>query len=196
MLLYDISRDVFKTEVYSGDPHPQADWLSKIEYGEEYNLSSVSMCTHTGTHIDAPFHYFDDGAKIDEMPLSRFYGPCTVVTISGLITGEDMEQILPHCRKKVLLRGEGEVFLTPSAVFVMSDYGINLVGTDGLSLAQADDEFEIHRELFLHDILIIECLDLSGVNDGNYILSAFPIKLGSLEAAPARAVLLAQEKGI
>lgn len=196
MLLYDISRDALKSNVYDGDPNPKVSWMSKTEYGEDYNLSVVSMCTHTGTHIDAPFHYIDDGAKINELPLSRFYGPCTVVTFRGLITGEDMEQILPHCRKKLLFRGDGEAFLTPSAVFVLSDYGVNLIGTDGLSVAPPDNEFEIHRELLLRDILILECLDLDNVDDGNYILSAFPIKLSSLEAAPARAVLLAQEKGI
>lgn len=196
MLLYDISRDIFTSQVYAGDPSPKVDWLSKIEYGQEYNLSSIYMCAHTGTHIDAPYHYIDDGPKISDIPLSRFYGKCTVVTISGLITGEDMEEILPHCRKKILLRGEGDAFLTPSAVFVMSDYGIDLVGTDGLTLAQPDDEFDIHRELFLNDILILEGLDLSGVGDGEYYLSAFPLSLGDLEASPVRAVLMAQEKGI
>lgn len=196
MLLYDVSRDALKSNVYDGDPNPKVDWMSKTQYGEDYNLSVVTMCTHTGTHIDAPFHYIDDGAKIDELPLSRFYGSCTVVTIKGLITGEDMEQILPHCRKKLLLRGEGEAFLTPSAVFVLSDYGVTLIGTDGLSVALPNNEFEIHRELLLRDILILECLDLKNVDDGDYVLSAFPIKLSSLEAAPVRAVLLAQEKGI
>ncbi|MGN0497971.1 MAG: cyclase family protein [Acutalibacteraceae bacterium] len=196
MLLYDISRDILKAQVYPGDPKPQSSWLSKIEYGEEYNLSAISMCTHTGTHIDSPYHYLDDGEKIGELSLSRFYGACTVVTISGIITGEDMDQILPHCRKKLLIRGEGEAFLTPSAVFVLSDYGVNLVGVDGLSVALPDEDFEIHRELFLHNILILEGLDLSSVDDGNYILSAFPLKLSALEASPVRAVLLAQEKGI
>lgn len=196
MLLYDISRDIFKSQVYDGDPTPEASWLSKIEYGEEYNLSMFAMCAHTGTHIDAPYHYLNDGKRIGELSLSRFYGACTVVTISGIITGEDMDNILPHCRRKLLIRGEGEAFLTPSAVFVLSDYGINLVGTDGLSVAQADEDFEIHRELFLHDILILEGLDLSKVEDGDYILAAFPLKLSPLEASPVRAVLMAQEKGI
>lgn len=196
MLLYDISRDIFKSKVYDGDPKPQSSWLSKIEYGGEYNLSAVSMCTHTGTHIDAPYHYLDDGKKIDELPLSRFYGQCTVVTFSGIITGEDMDQILPHCRKKLLIRGEGEAVLTPSAVFVLSDYGVNLIGVDGLSVAMPDDDFEIHRELFLNDIIVIEGLDLSSVDDGDYILAAFPLRLSALEASPVRAVLMAQEKGI
>ncbi|MCQ4022687.1 MULTISPECIES: cyclase family protein [unclassified Ruminococcus] len=196
MLLYDISQDILNSPIYPGDPKPKAEWLSKIEYGEEYNLSEISICTHTGTHIDSPYHYLDDGEKIGDLSLSRFYGQCTVVTISGIITGEDMEQILPHCRKKLLIRGEGEAYLTPSAVFVLSDFGINLIGIDGLSVAQPDEEFEIHRELFLHNILILEGLDLSSVEDGNYILSAFPLKLSALEASPVRAVLLAQEKGI
>ena len=107
-----------------------------------------------------------------------------------------MDQILPHCRKKLLIRGEGEAVLTPSAVFVLSDYGVNLIGVDGLSVAMPDDDFEIHRELFLNDIIVIEGLDLSSVDDGDYILAAFPLRLSALEASPVRAVLMAQEKGI
>lgn len=196
MYLYDISRNIFTAKLYEGDPAPKSRWLSRIEYGEDCNLSAVELCTHTGTHIDAPLHYLEDGAAVDEIPLSSFYGPCTVVTIEGLLTGEDMESILPFCKKRVLLRGRGQAFLTQSAAFVLADYGIRLIGTDGLSVACHDEEYEIHRELLLHGIVILEGLELAEIRDGDYTLAAFPVKLSGLEAAPVRAVLFEQEKGI
>lgn len=196
MYLHDISRNIFTAKLYDGDPAPKSRWLSHIEYGEDCNLSVVELCTHTGTHIDAPLHYLEDGAAVDEIPLSSFYGPCTVVTIEGLLTGEDMESILPFCKKRVLFRGRGQAFLTQSAAFVLADYGIKLVGTDGLSVACRDEEYEIHRELLLHGIVILEGLELTDIKDGDYTLAAFPVKLSGLEAAPVRAVLFEQEKGI
>lgn len=110
MILHDISKNIFTAKLYDGDPAPKSGWLSRIEYGEDCNLSSVELCTHTGTHIDAPLHYLEDGDAIDEIPLSVFYGACTVVTIEGLLTGEDMEEILPFCKKRLLLRGRGQAF--------------------------------------------------------------------------------------
>lgn len=123
MYLHDISNNIFTAKKYKGDPAPQCRWLSKMEFGEDCNLSLIEMCTHTGTHIDAPRHYLEDGKTIDQLPLSRFYGPCTVVSIEGVLTGEDMEQILPFCKKKILFKGNGCAFLSQSAVFVLADYG-------------------------------------------------------------------------
>jgi len=196
MYLHDISNNIFTAKKYKGDPAPQCRWLSKMEFGEDCNLSLIEMCTHTGTHIDAPRHYLEDGKTIDQLPLSRFYGPCTVVSIEGVLTGEDMEQILPFCKKKILFKGNGCAFLSQSAVFVLADYGVTLIVTDGLSIAQQDEEFTIHRELFLRDVVILEGLALEAVHDGDYTLAAFPLKLCGLEASPVRAVLFEQEKGL
>lgn len=86
--------------------------------------------------------------------------------------------------------------MSQSAVFVLADYGVTLIGTDGLSIAQQDEEFTIHRELFLRDVVILEGLALEAVHDGDYTLAAFPLKLCGLEASPVRAVLFEQEKGL
>ena len=103
-----------------------------------------------------------------------FYGACTVVTIEGLLTGEDMEEILPFCKKRLLLRGRGQAFLTQSAAFVLADYGIRLIGTDGLSIACRDEEFEIHRELLLHNVIILEGLELLKSGTGTIRSPRFP----------------------
>lgn len=196
MLLYDISTDILTAKVYDGDPEPELNFVNSIEKGDDYNLSQLTCCMHTGTHIDAPFHFDEDGMKISDMKLSVFYGKCTVVTIKGILTGEDMEKLLPYCRRRLILHGDGEAYLSYSAAVVLADSGIQLVGTDGISVSTAFDEHRTHMEFARANIAVLEGLDLEGITDGEYILCAFPIKVSGAEAAPCRAVLLAQEKGI
>lgn len=195
MLLYDISGDIMKAQVYEGDPVPQHNYIKSIEAGDEYNLSEFSMCSHNSTHIDAPFHFDPDGAKIGDMRLSTFYGKCTVVTIKGILTGEDMEKLLPYCKKRLILHGDGEAYISQSAAVVIADSPVVLVGTDGISLSTTFDEVRVHLEFARKGIAILEGLDLRGIRDGEYTLCAFPIKLSDSEAAPCRAILMEQEKG-
>ncbi len=196
MDFYDISRDILSTPPFDGDPMPQATLLCSIQGGDEYNLSQVSMCAHQATHIDAPKHFDDDGLDILGLKLSRFFGKCTVVTIEGILTGEDMEELLPHCKSRLILHGDGNAFLTASAAQVIAESGIKLIGTDAPSIAASFDEMRTHLELARADIAVLENLYLEGVKDGVYTLSAFPIKLSGLEAAPCRAVLIDEGKGI
>ena len=72
MIIHDISRDALTMPVYEGDPEPQVEMLRSLDNLDEYNLSYVSMTTHTGTHIDAPLHYNDDGSSIDISVLTPF----------------------------------------------------------------------------------------------------------------------------
>ena len=196
MLLYDISTDLLTAQVYDGDPKPSLEYIKSTENGDDYNLSVLSTCMHTGTHIDSPFHYDSDGSKIEDMKLSVFYGKCTVVTIKGILTGEDMERLLPYCKRRLLLHGDGEAFLSYSAAVVIADSNICLIGTDGISVSTEFDEYRTHMEFARSNIAVLEGLNLAGIRDGEYTLCAFPIKVSGAEAAPCRAVLMEQEKGI
>lgn len=196
MLLYDISTDILKAQVYEGDPKPTLEYIKTTQNGDDYNLSVLNTCMHTGTHVDAPFHYDDEGAKIDEMKLSVFYGKCTVVTIKGILTGEDMERLLPYCKRRLLLHGEGEAYISHSAAVVIADSDIELIGTDSISVSTAFDEYRTHMEFARAGVAVLEGLNLTGIRDGEYTLCAFPIKVQGGEAAPCRAVLMEQEKGI
>lgn len=196
MILYDISRDIVSAEVYKGDPETDFQWINRIDCGDDYNLSKLRFCSHAGTHIDAPKHFDDDGSTITDLPLSRFFGACTVVTIEGVLTGEDMENLLPFCKKKIIFHSEGKAFLSQSATFVLADEGVNLVGTDGVSIAFENEEDRVHFELAQNNIVVLEGLMLTDIADGDYTLAAFPLKVESAEAAPVRAVLMQQEKGI
>lgn len=195
VLLYDISREILSSEVYPGDPKPSVNRLSSIDGGARYNLSSVSMSAHAATHIDAPLHYDEEGEDVAAMRISRFYGKCTVVTIDGVLTGDDMEQLLPHCAKRLILHSSGKAYLSVSAARVIADSKLLLVGTDAMSIAPPFDEDSPHIELARAGIAVLEGLFLEGVEDGEYTLCAFPLKLGGLEAAPCRAVLMREKKG-
>ena len=195
MLLYDITREVFSAPVYDGDPKPTKRFLKTIGDDSFYNLSSVSLCTHTGTHIDAPLHFDEDGADIGSMKLSTFCGKCTVVTIDGILTGEDMERLLPHCNRRLILHGSGKAFLSVSAARVIADSKLRLIGTDAMTIATPYDELMPHLELARAGVAVLEGLFLEGVEDGDYTLSAFPLKMNGVEASPCRAVLMREEKG-
>ena len=195
MLLYDITQEVFSAHVYPGDPKPVKKDLKKIGEESFCNLSSVTMCTHTGTHLDAPLHFDEEGADIGSIKLSTFYGKCTVVTIDGVLTGEDMERLLPHCHRRLILHGSGKAFLSVSAARVIADSKLTLVGTDAQSIAPPFDEYMPHLELARAGVVVLEGLFLEGIEDGEYTLAAFPLKMKGLEASPCRAVLMREPKG-
>ena len=196
MIIHDISRDTINTPVYDGDPETRAQRIKSIENGDGYNLTEISMSVHSGTHIDAPLHFYDEGSSIDNIRLNTFFGKCTVISVSGILTGEDMERLLPYCKRRVLFHGEGKTFISHSAAIVLAESRVVLVGTDAQSNASSFDEERTHRELARAGIVILENLNLSAIDDGEYDLCAFPIKLGGLEAAPCRAIILEQEKGL
>ncbi len=195
MLLYDITRELFSAPVYPGDPRPRRTLLRRIDNDNPCNLSELSMSAHAATHIDAPLHYDEEGADIASMRLSQFCGKCTVVTISGVLTGEDMERLLPRCHKRLILHSSGKAYLSTSAARVIADSKLLLVGTDASSIAPPFDEDMPHLELARANVAVLEGLYLEGIEDGEYTLAAFPLKMRGLEASPCRAVLMREPKG-
>lgn len=189
MKLIDISRELFSAPVYPGDPAPHRDLVRRISMGDECNLSGFYTGCHSATHVDAPSHFVEDGKTIDQIALSRFTGRCTVLEAQGILTGADMDRILPSCEKMLLLKGNGEVFLSESAAFALVDAGVTLVGTDAQSIETGTGEFPAHHELLGAEVVILEGLDLSAVQPGAYRLAAFPLFLAGAEASPVRAVL-------
>ena len=74
-MIYDISQEVFSGAIYPGDPAPSKKDLMSINKGYLCNLTGFSMCAHNGTHIDAPFHFINEGKTVDQIPTSVFAGP-------------------------------------------------------------------------------------------------------------------------
>ena len=178
-----------------------------IERGDAANVSEISMGAHTGTHMDGPIHFVQDGKGLDEMPLTATIGRARVIEIS------DPESIKPNeLHPHRLQRGERILFKTQNSarrwsaedfiedfVYVsqeaaryLAESGIRTVGVDYLSVGgfRKDGE-ETHRALLEAGIWVIEGLDLSEVEASEYKLICLPVKIERSDGAPARAILRA-----
>ena len=99
MKIYDISQEVFGCEVYPDDPMPEKTMLRSMQKGEVYNLTAFRMCAHNGTHIDAPFHFIQDGKTVDEICLEAFVGMSYVAEHRGIVTGDDAAEITEKAKR-------------------------------------------------------------------------------------------------
>ena len=195
MKIHDISQEVFGCEVYPGDPKPERTVLSSMKNGDLYNLTAFSMCAHNGTHVDAPYHFYADGRTIDEMPLDSFVGQACVISHSGSITAEDAENILKKadqynmdCRQRILIKGDG--VLTEEGAEIFARAGIKLFGTESQSVGPENAPMAVHLIMLGAQIVLLEGVRLSEVEDGAYILNAAPLNLSGSDGSPCRAILI------
>ena len=152
MKIYDISQEVFTCSVFPGDATPQKEVLLKISDGAVCNLSALHMCAHNGTHVDAPYHFLDNGKKIDEIDLSRFIGLAYVAEHEGIVTGEDALAILERAKsadeqsaKKILIKGNAEVSIEAAEAFAKE--GIDLIGNESQTVGPENAPREVHLKL-------------------------------------------------
>ena len=195
MKIFDISQEVLGCEVYSGDPAPQSQLLADMSKGDLYNLTAFNMCAHNGTHIDAPFHFFQEGKAVDEMLLETFVGPAYVVEHRGIVTADDAEIILEkaeqahwEARERILIKGEAIVSLEAAEVFASE--GILLLGNEAQTVGPEDAPMEVHQALLGAEIVLLEGVRLQNVPEGAYLLNAAPLNLSRADGAPCRAILL------
>lgn len=196
MRIYDITQELFSAPVYPGDPWPERTLLTSITGGDDYNLSTISACCHTGTHLDAPLHCIPGGKSITDVPLENLIGPCTVVTVQSLVTAPRAKTLCEGCANRLLLRTHGRPLLTAEGASVFAEHHLTLLGIDAISLSASEgEELQVHRILCGAGIPLLEGLDLAQVPDGSYFLTALPMKLDGSDGAPVRAVLFSPENG-
>ena len=198
MKIYDITQEVFSCEVFPGDPVPKKTVLSSIKNGDSYNLSAFSMCAHNGTHVDAPYHFIQDGKKLDEVPLDAWIGYAYVAAFEGTIKPEDIRRILHQLKeasvtsgkeiKKLLIKGKAT--LSYEAAEVLRTSSIELFGNESQTVGPEDAPAAVHRLLLGAGKVFLEGIRLAAVPEGIYLLNAAPIHLGGSDGAPCRAVLL------
>lgn len=193
MKLIDISQEVLSCKVFWGDDEPQAEFVKRMEDGEEYNLSVFSMCAHNGTHIDAPFHFIKYGKTVDKMPLDYFVGDCYVVRHEGDVTVDDAYRFLSKARsegagERILIAGKATVTL--GAAGVLAEAGIKLIGNESQTVGPEDAPMAVHKVLLSKEIALLEGLVLTDVPEGKYILSAAPLNFAGFDGAPCRAYLM------
>lgn len=160
MKIYDISQEVFGCRVYPTDPTPEREELYSIEKGDLYNLTSFGMCSHNGTHIDAPHHFIKDGKAVDELPLEAFVGLAYVAEHNGVVTEKDALKIIekakkqsPEAARRILIKGDAEVSDEAARIFAASNLLLlgnesQTVGNGGASCAFACRSRLARRNLF------------------------------------------------
>ncbi|NMG03164.1 arylformamidase [Azoarcus taiwanensis] len=167
------------------------------------NVSAISMSTHTGSHVDAPFHFDAKGQGIDEVPLDTYIGACRVINVvgaRGLIQPEQVEERLKDCPPRVLFRTYANAptdrwdsdfcAISPETVELLAASGVRLVGLDTPSLdPETSKTMDAHLAVCRHGMVILEGLVLDAVEEGDYELVALPLKLAGLDASPVRAIL-------
>lgn len=190
MKIYDISQEIFSCKVYPGDPAPEKQTLCAMEKGDLYNLTAFSMCAHNGTHIDAPFHFLEDGKTVEQIDLDTFVGDCYVTRHCGNVTASAAAAILEKAEgvRRILIAGQATV--TVEAARVFADSGICLLGNESQTVGPEDAPMQVHKILLGNDVALLEGVVLTGIEEGRYFLSAAPLRLSGTDGAPCRAYLI------
>ena len=189
MKVYDISQEVFSCRVYPGDPKPER-IVKKTVKDHGYNLTLFSMCAHNGTHMDAPYHFLEDGATIDQMPVETFVGECYVARHEGDVDDETAREILRQAKGTPRILIAGDCTVTEAAARVFADGDVILVGNESQSVGPLKAPRKVHYILLGKGIALLEGLVMEAVPVGHYILSAAPLKLAGADGAPCRACLI------
>ena len=202
------------TPVHPGDPVARFGPAATVA-ADGYNLLHVRMGSQTGTHVDAPYHFFDDGARIDELPLDLFLGPAVVADVRGKpahgrIEWPDLEPYADRLRPGwilVLRTGWDEhwgtdayvdhPFLAGQAAERVVAAGVRTVALDALSLDETVPDgapaggFAAHLAVLGAGGVIVENLrGLGGIAVPDPVLSVLPLRFRGADGAPVRAVAL------
>uniref|UniRef100_A0A7C1XJC4 Cyclase family protein n=1 Tax=Thermomicrobium roseum TaxID=500 RepID=A0A7C1XJC4_THERO len=207
MRCYDLSQPIESAmPVFPGDPEVRLEPSSALA---PWRVTRLTLGSHSGTHVDAPAHYFSDGRSITDYPVERFFVPAVVIPFPEL--GED-EPIpaAPLLRMQERLRPGSAVllatgwdrywgteryfrhpFLSEEAVDALVAAGVGLVGIDALNVDSTVRGTEhAHARLLGADVLIVE--NLRGLAElppsQNYLFVCLPLAVRGADGAPVRAV--------
>jgi arylformamidase len=208
-MIYDISLTISPNmPTWPGDPLVELTRFLSIDQDDDVNASQLHFSLHTGTHIDAPRHFLDDGLTVENLPLDVLTGPCYVARLDDGVTAITADMLeaanLPPGITRLLFRTRNSHLWTKGITQFQTDFvavafdgagwlvrrGIKLVGVDYLSVAPYTEPRPTHETLLKAGIVIVEGLDLSKVEQGFYDLYCLPLKIAGSDGAPARAILI------
>jgi arylformamidase len=191
-------------------PRVTIEQMSSIVQGDEANLSSLGLACHTGTHVDAPYHFVEEGMTVDQLSLDLLMGPAFIAEVERLegntIQVYDLASIhFPRDTTRLLIKTKNSHFwedrlteferdfvhLAPKTAEWLVKRGIQLVGVDYLSVdGYGVGDHQAHRALLGSGIVIVEGLDLSRVPAGLCKLVCLPLKIEGGDGAPARVLVI------
>lgn len=205
-LSWEVSED---SPIYPGDPEPKISVATTLE-NEGYNLSGVYIGTQTGTHVDAPYHFSNEGETIDNMELDFFFGEAVVIRVTDKKANEKitMEDVKPYDDKikagTIVLfntnwykkRGTEEFFNHPYVSGEVAEYlvnkGVRFLCIDTINADQTGGtEFPVH-DLFSEKRLMIgeNWANFDQIDFDNVVVAAFPMKIVGTDGSPVRAVAM------
>jgi arylformamidase len=210
MPIYDLSVPLSSAlPTYPGDPGIKIQDWSRLANGDGANVSALSFGVHTGTHVDAPAHFFEGAKTVDSLALDVLIGAAQVIEVPEETRVIDEEFVTANCAvgsKRVLFKTRNSAFWTGDLTEFRTDFtcldlraahalialGVKLVGIDYMSVESfRSKDHEVHRALLAHEVIILEGLNFTGVPAGRYELICLPLRLRTNlgDGAPARAVL-------
>jgi arylformamidase len=185
--------------VYPGDPDVELERAESLADGAIANVSRLSFGVHSGTHVDAPVHFFNGAPGAEALPLDALVGAARVLDLRTVertigaadLDGRDLgERVLLRTRNSGLwardVYVEDHVSLGADAARLLVERGVRLVGIDYLSVGDP----EVHRTLLGAGVVPLEGIDLRAVEPGEYLLVVAPLRLVGSDGGPARVVLL------
>jgi arylformamidase len=187
------------------NPEIRVEKMLDMERGDVCNVSTLSMGSHTGTHMDAPLHFIRNGKSLDKMPLEATIGPCRVIEIKDneSVKLEEIHGCKFKQGERVLFKtsnsrrswktdnfDENFVYISKEAATFLAKAKVMTVGIDYLSVGGfRKDGVETHHALLGAGIWVIEGLNLAKIKPGRYELCCLPLKVLNSDGAPARAIL-------
>jgi arylformamidase len=205
MAIFDVSLTLKRGMLtYPGDPVFSIEHEFSIKKGDGFNLSVLSLTSHTGTHIDAPAHFIDEGTTIDSMPLDVMIGPGVVLDMRGIsaIDRRVLDQSALTDETRVLFKTDNSsklqeqvfndnyTYITDDGADLLIERGVKLVGIDYLSVDKVDDEdAPVHHLLLSSGAFIVEGLDLLDAPVGPCRIYCLPLKIEGGDGAPARVLI-------
>lgn len=206
-MIYDVSVAITTTmPVWPSDPSVKLTPEAHISRDKSHTVrvTKIEMGSHTGTHIDAPWHMVEDGRRLNQIPIEILVGLATVFEIPNVpsIGRADLERLSFAGVQRVLFKTENSghwndgkfyeqfVYLDPEAAEFLVEQGIKLVGIDYLSIDKfKSEQHPSHFVLLTRNVVIVEGLNLSQISPGKYQMMALPLNLQDVDGAPTRVIL-------
>ena len=191
---------------WPGDPECHITKTADMADGAVCNLTHLNLSAHTATHMDAPRHFIANGITMEQMPLDAVIGPCRVIDLQSVEDQITPADLTPHHLQpgeRLLFKTRNStrswslnhfdrdfVSIRADAARLLVECGVQTIGVDYLSIGGFEkDVVETHQVILGAEIWVIEGLDLSAIEPGDYELLCLPLKIQGADGAPCRALL-------
>jgi arylformamidase len=197
----DITTTIYHQMVHWPDDIPvHITRTSSMNIGAQNNVTALQMSAHTGTHIDAPCHFINEGKDITHVSLNKLMGQAKLFSFEHTmqITSNELKDLPISKGDRILFKTRNSdtdwsrqpfqtnfVHLSVDAAWHLKNKEVACIGVDYLSIGDK----EVHQILLSDNVAIIEGLNLHGISEGNYEMICLPLKISGADAAPARAII-------